>query len=83
MEPTDLAQRLDAILARLDAIDARLDALEGVTAEAADLRARLAHETESRAALAEQTSWLIEVLGDARKEVRWLKSERERLSGGS
>ena len=76
MDQADLARRLDAI-------DARLERIETDLAGAERLREALQHERDSRRALAEQTSWLIEVLGEARKEVRWLKQERERLQGGS
>lgn len=76
MEQAELAHRLDALAARLEEIGSRLDRIEGtLAADVGALREKLDYERESRKALAEQTSWLIEVLGDARKEVRRLKQQ--------
>ncbi|MCC6783341.1 MAG: hypothetical protein IT457_10915 [Planctomycetes bacterium] len=68
MEP-ELVRRLDELAARLDRIETAL-LREG------DLRERLAHEERARRELADQASWLIEFLGEARQEIRWLKEQR-------
>lgn len=68
MEP-ELVRRLDELAARLDRIETAL-LREG------DLRERLAHEERARRELADQAAWLIEFLGEARQEIRWLKEQR-------
>ena len=83
MEDAELLRVLTALDGRLEVMAARLAALERIAGEATELRARLEHEIASRLALAEQTAWLIEVLGEARKQVRWLETERTRLMGDS
>ncbi len=81
MDDPELLRRFAALESRLDAMVQRLDQLGSLVSEAASLRAQLAHEIDSRRALADQTRWLIEVLGEARKQVRWLEAERARVSG--
>jgi septal ring factor EnvC (AmiA/AmiB activator) len=74
MEQADLTRRLDAI-------DARLERLDRSLAEADRLREALDHERQSRRELAEQAQWLVETLGETRRELRWLRQEHERLLG--
>lgn len=82
MDVADLARRLDRLDARLDDVVARLDRVTGALDEAERLRESLRYERDARRALADQTTWLIEVLGETRKELRWLRQERERLQSG-
>lgn len=65
----------EPIRTRLDAIDARLVRIEEVLAENERLRAALQYESEGRRALAEQVTWLLELLGESRKDGRWLRSK--------
>ncbi|MGA0867524.1 MAG: hypothetical protein ACO4CT_04780 [Planctomycetota bacterium] len=60
----------DPMLQRLDAIDRRLERIEALLSEVETLRSALQHERDSRAALADQTAWLIESLGETRLELR-------------
>lgn len=69
----ELTRRLDALIERLDRIDARLDALEARADDAAGLRAQLEHERRARTDLAEQTRWLIDMLGDSRAHIARLR----------
>lgn len=61
------------IPSRLDAIEARLSRIEQAIGDSARLREQLQHEIESRKALAEQTAYLLEKLGEARREVKLLQ----------
>lgn len=61
------------IPSRLDAIEARLSRIEQAIGDSARLREQLQHEIESRRALAEQTAYLLEKLGEARREVKVLQ----------
>lgn len=61
------------IPSRLDAIEARLSRIEQAIGDTARLREQLQHEIESRRALAEQTAYLLEKLGEARREVKLLQ----------
>lgn len=77
MDLADLARSIEALDARLARLEERL----GPRLDEADrLRDALQHERDSRHALAEQARWLIEMLGETRKELRWLRQERERLT---
>lgn len=71
---------LSHLMQRLDSIDQRLSRIEQRLEEVDTLREALQHERDSRGALAEQTTWLIETLGEARKEVRWLRSKEAKES---
>ena len=68
----------DPIFERLAAIESRLLRLEAALAEADRLREALEHERESRRQLAEQAAYLLEQLGDARREVLALKGQAPR-----
>jgi predicted transcriptional regulator len=68
------------LVRRLDELAARLDRIESVLLREGDLRERLAHEERARRELADQTAWLIEFLGEARQEIRWLKEQRAKGS---
>ncbi|MFO1052844.1 MAG: hypothetical protein U1F36_11570 [Planctomycetota bacterium] len=83
MDDAQLLRRLAALDARLDAMAQRLDQIGSLLSEATTLRAQLVHEIDSRRALADQMQGLIEVLGEARKQVRWLEAERARASGAT
>ncbi len=65
----------DPLHERLAAIESRLASLERSLADAQQLRLALQHETESRRQLAEQAAYLLEQLGDARRELRELKQK--------
>ena len=70
MDATDLANRLAELSSQLAEVVARLSRIEqAVDHEAGALREALQHERDSRRALADQTTWLIEALGDARRRL--------------
>ena len=70
---------MDAELARrLDDLTARLERIESSLLRERELAERLAHEERARRELAAQTAWLIDFLGEARQEIRWLKEQREK-----
>lgn len=72
MDP-ELARRLDDLAARLERVESSL-------LRERDLADRLAHEERSRRELADQTAYLIEFLGEARQEIRWLKEQRAKAN---
>ena len=63
----------DQVLRKLEAIDERLSRIEQALPEIESLRSALQHERDSREALADQTTWLIENLGEARMQLRRLR----------
>lgn len=63
--------------ATLAEIARRLAAIERAVHGAEELRQDLAREVEARRRLGEQTVWLLEQLGEARKEIRWLRARLE------
>lgn len=67
---------MDPIHERLAAIESRLANIERGLADADHLRAALQHEVDSRRQLAEQAAYLLEQLGEARRELRKLQSGR-------
>ena len=67
---------LDPIHERLAAIESRLAGIERGLAEAGQLRQALQHEIDSRRQLAEQAAYLLEQLGEARREVRELQAKK-------
>jgi hypothetical protein len=68
MNDHDVKQQLSAIQARLGRIEAGL-------AEAAYLRAALQHEIESRRQLSEQAAYLLELVGEMRRELKAAKAK--------
>jgi hypothetical protein len=78
------AGRLDAIDARLVRVEAALDRIEAILSREEALRGRLEHAEESRRQLADQASWLIDLLGESRGELIALRAayaELERKQG--
>lgn len=69
MNDHDLKQQLSAIHERLGRIEAGL-------AESAQLRSALQHEIESRRQLSEQAAYLLELVGEMRRELKALKAGR-------
>ena len=67
---------LDPIHERLAAIESRLAGIERGLAESSQLRQALQHEIDSRRQLAEQAAYLLEQLGEARREVRELQAKK-------
>lgn len=67
---------LDPIHERLAAIESRLANIERGLAEASQLRSALQHEIDSRRQLAEQAAYLLEQLGEARRELRELQARK-------
>lgn len=65
----------DPIHQRLTAIETRLASIERGLADAQQLRAALLHESESRRQLAEQAAYLLEQLGEARRELQRRQSQ--------
>ncbi len=63
MNDKDLKEQLAAIAQRLERIEAGL-------VEAAQLRVALQHEIESRRQLAEQAAYLLELVGEVRRELK-------------
>ena len=64
---------MDPIHERLAAIESRLAGIERGMADADHLRAALQHEIDSRRQLAEQAAYLLEQLGEARRELKSLQ----------
>lgn len=67
---------LDPIHERLAAIESRLANIERGLAEASQLRSALQHEIDSRRQLAEQAAYLLEQLGESRRELRELQARK-------
>lgn len=63
MNDKDLRDQLAAIAQRLERIESGL-------VEAAQLRVALQHEIESRRQLAEQAAYLLELVGEVRRDLR-------------
>ena len=70
MNDSDTAQKLLAI-------ESRLVRIESALAEAAQLRAALQPEVESRRQFAEQAAYLLEMLGEARRELKSLRADNK------
>ncbi len=66
----------DLIHERLAAIESRLANIERGLMEAKELRASLQHEVDSRRQLAEQAAYLLEQLGDARRQLKAVQEKR-------
>ena len=64
------ADRLDQIDERLCGIEKQLEKLELVLQREAELRAQLGESEDSRRQLADQATHLIDLLGEARRELR-------------